>query len=88
MTRAERQDLARLARMRAKLARDHATARGAELQVEPLGVVHPKRWGTSGSTPPGRDDAPGKPLGLMSPRAWGNSGSHGEAPAEIVTPVA
>jgi len=34
MTRAERQDLARLARMRAKLARDHATARGAELLAE------------------------------------------------------
>ena len=34
MTRAERQDLARLARMRAKLARDHATARGAELLAD------------------------------------------------------
>jgi hypothetical protein len=31
MSRSERADLARLARMRAKLARDQATARGAEL---------------------------------------------------------
>jgi len=34
MTRAERQDLARVARMRAKLARDHAAARGAEMLAD------------------------------------------------------